>query len=139
MPIGHPIYVDEKYPEIAKQFVNPEEAHVGLQSEKETQFICKYCYEIFTDKIRNVTRRGTVTCVSCREHGISYPEKFMCSLLDQLNIKFNLHYYSFTLIFHLQNTVFYKYYWQLYIRKLTSTSIRLCLSTCRVFFYRFDD
>lgn len=94
MPIGYPIYVDEKYPDIAKQFVNPKEVHVGLQSEKETQFICKYCQKIFVDKVRNVTKRGTVTCISCREHGISYPEKFMCSLLDQLNIEFNLHYYS---------------------------------------------
>lgn len=93
MPKGYIKYVDEVCPEIAKQFLHYEESHVGLQSQKETQFVCKCCSRIFTDKIANVTRRRSVTCIACRD-GISYPEKFVCNMLDQLHISFILHYYS---------------------------------------------
>lgn len=93
MPRGYTIYVDEEYPEIATQFLRQEEAHVGLQSTKRVDFVCKCCSKVFNDMIRNVVRRGSTTCATCRD-GVSYPEKFMSCLLDQLGIKFNLHYYA---------------------------------------------
>lgn len=93
MPKGHTIYVDEEYPEIAAQFLKPEEAHVGLQSTKRVDFVCKCCSKVFNDMVRNVVRRKSTTCASCGD-GVSYPEKFMSCLLDQLGIKFNMHYYA---------------------------------------------
>jgi very-short-patch-repair endonuclease len=33
------------------------------------------------------------TCQFCRD-GVSYPEKFMCNVLEQLNIEFDFHYHS---------------------------------------------
>jgi hypothetical protein len=93
MPKGHTEYVDEVYPEIAKYFVHPEEAHVGLQSAKESEVICDCCGRTYIDKIARITRRHKTTCCFCRD-GISYPEKFMCNVLDQLDIEFELHYHS---------------------------------------------
>ena len=93
MPKGFTKYVDIEYPHIAKQFIHPEESHVASSSSNEVEFACKCCSTVFTDTIRNVVLRGNAVCVYCRD-GISYPEKFMCNLLDQLNIDFELHYYD---------------------------------------------
>ena len=64
-----------------------------MSSSEKKELICECCGKKFLDQIRSVIKRGNALCISCRD-GVSYPEKFMCNLLDQLNVKFELHYYS---------------------------------------------
>lgn len=68
-------------PEMIPYFVNPGDIHIGISSSKKKEFICECCSKVYVDEVRNVTRRGVSTCTYCRD-GVSYPEKFMCSLLD---------------------------------------------------------
>lgn len=55
-------------------------------SSKYTYFVCPACGEILYKNISNVANQG-LSCDKCGD-GISYPEKFMYELLEQLQIPF---------------------------------------------------
>lgn len=74
--------------DFAKCFLYEEDTYLyTCQSNKYAEFICKTCnYHIGKKLISNVYRFGT-HCPKCSEN-ISYPEKFMFSVLEQLNVEF---------------------------------------------------
>lgn len=76
------------YPEIAQLLEDPS---LGMRilpkSNKKYNFICPNCNLLLKNKqISSVVVRG-LSCPRCSD-GISYPEKFITSLLSQLDIKF---------------------------------------------------
>lgn len=73
----------------ANLFWNVEDAHrYTYNSGKKADFKCSYCGNKIKNKIiANVFKQG-LSCPYCSDH-ISYPEKFMFSVLKQLNINFN--------------------------------------------------
>jgi len=75
------------HPEIAKLVLNKELSYqLTHGSGKKVDFVCG-CGKIIKDKtVHTVVRRG-LSCPECSD-GISYPEKFMFNLLDQLDIDF---------------------------------------------------
>lgn len=76
------------HPKIAKMMQNQEVADkLTYGSNKKERFICRLCGDISEKKsIANVVRRG-FRCSKCSD-GISYPEKFMISVLNQLELDF---------------------------------------------------
>ncbi len=79
-------------PELAKLLVNPEDGYrYTRQSNKYTDWKCPICGNIINHKqICKIDTRG-LSCPKCSD-GISYPEKFMYILLQQLNIDFEYQY-----------------------------------------------
>jgi hypothetical protein len=75
-------------PEFAKLFWDVDDAFIyTYSSEKKTNFKCPNCGKKVENKqICYVYRRG-ISCHFCSD-GISYPEKFMYNLLEQLNVDF---------------------------------------------------
>jgi hypothetical protein len=75
-------------PEFAKLFWNEEDGLIyTCNSGKKADFKCPECGSKIEQKIiANVNRQG-LSCPYCSDD-IPYPEKFIISLLDQLNIKF---------------------------------------------------
>ena len=55
-------------------------------SGQKTNFICPNCGEVLNRSVHNVFRKG-LTCSVCGD-GISYPNKFMASMLSQLKINY---------------------------------------------------
>jgi ribosomal protein S27E len=75
------------YPHLVKYFVNKNEAiKYKPHSNKFVLTKCPDCGYEKNRMIRNLVRRN-FSCPKCGD-GISYPEKFMFNLLEQLNIKF---------------------------------------------------
>jgi hypothetical protein len=73
-------------PDIASLLVDSSIGHkVTIGSGKKTYFKCSKCGHIDKKTIRNVVYQG-FSCL-CSD-GISYPEKFMMSVLDQLNVQY---------------------------------------------------
>ncbi len=79
-------------PEIAKLLANPEDGYkYSKGSNKRVDWKCPECGNIIKyNKINNITHRG-LSCPKCSD-GISYPEKFMYNLLQQLNVNFDYQY-----------------------------------------------
>jgi hypothetical protein len=75
-------------PEIAKLLVNEQIGYnITFQSNTKTDFKCEHCDYILKDKyIYQITNQG-FCCAKCSD-GLSYPEKFMASLLSQFNMDF---------------------------------------------------
>lgn len=75
------------HPEIAKSLKNP---GIGYEfsagSGKKVKFKCCNCGNVSNKTIYHVTRKG-FTCTRCSD-GLSYPEKFMMNVLQQLHINF---------------------------------------------------
>lgn len=75
-------------PETAKLLANPEDGYkYTRQSNKRTDFRCPVCGNIIKNKVISSIDSSGLSCPSCSD-GISYPEKFMYNLLNQLNIDF---------------------------------------------------
>lgn len=75
------------HPHLIKYFVNKEDAYkYSYGSNKILLFKCPNCGFEKEMKISTLTRYG-FSCSKCSD-GISYPNKFMFNLLEQLNIKF---------------------------------------------------
>ena len=53
------------------------------------EFICPRCGNVVKQIVRNVVQRG-LSCKRCGD-GISFGEKFIFNILDQLNLKFSTH------------------------------------------------
>lgn len=76
------------HPHLVKYFVNKEDAYkYSHGSHKEVKFKCDKCGNIKTMKISTFVSYG-LACPKCSD-GISYPEKFIYSMLSQLNLKFD--------------------------------------------------
>lgn len=77
------------HPEFAKLFWNVEDSLVyTYSSKKKADFKCPICLNKIPNKtIGNVYSKG-LPCQYCSD-GLSYPEKFMFSLLEQVRIEFN--------------------------------------------------
>lgn len=74
-------------PEIINLFVNEEDAHKFTHgSEKKAWFSCPDCGHNQEKVVNQVVKYG-VRCSNCSD-GISYPEKIMISILNQLNISY---------------------------------------------------
>lgn len=77
----------DTHPNIAKLFVNQDLAtKVSYGSEKEADFLCPVCNLVSTKIIKSVTKQG-FKCNFCSPN-ISFPERFISSLLNYLNIPF---------------------------------------------------
>ena len=74
-------------PNIASLLLNKEDGYKFTQySTHKTDFVCPNCGEIINRAINNVSRRG-LSCSVCGD-GLSYPNKFMASMLSQLQIHY---------------------------------------------------
>lgn len=74
-------------PEMIKHFKYKNDAYnFNKYSEKEAVFKCIYCGREKKSKICNIYSRNKVACI-CGD-GISYPQKFLTSMLIQLGVKF---------------------------------------------------
>ncbi|WP_297419326.1 hypothetical protein [Clostridium sp.] len=75
-------------PDLASLLANPDNGYKYTQnSNVKVDWECPNCGNIIENKtIHNVNRYG-ISCPRCSD-GISYPEKFMCSVLEQLKIDF---------------------------------------------------
>ena len=62
---------------------------IASRCQDSIEFICPRCGNTVKQIVSNVVRRG-LSCKRCGD-GISFGEKFICNLLDQLNLKFNTH------------------------------------------------
>lgn len=75
------------HPEIAKMLKNPNDGYtLSAGSGKKVDWICPNCNSDIKMVVHNVIYRG-ICCQRCSD-GISYSEKFVMSLLEQLNIDF---------------------------------------------------
>ena len=75
------------HPHLLKYFSNKKEAYVySYGSGKKIRLICPICGEERNCKIQDFVRRG-FSCNRCGD-GVSYGEKFMIGLLEQLNLKY---------------------------------------------------
>lgn len=75
-------------PELASMLVDPEDGYKYTQfSNKKVNWRCPDCSTLLKNKIINNVNKKGVCCSNCSD-GISYPEKFIRSLLQQLNVKF---------------------------------------------------
>lgn len=75
-------------PKLAGLLVNPEDGYkLGEFSNKKTNWKCPDCGEIIKDKKISDVNIDGLSCPKCSD-GISYPEKFMYSLLSCLDIEF---------------------------------------------------
>jgi DNA-directed RNA polymerase subunit RPC12/RpoP len=75
------------HPYIASNLANKQIGYeLTAGSNKKEEFVCGDCGHIEKRIINNIVRRG-FQCTNCSD-GISYPEKLMTNLLNQLNIKF---------------------------------------------------
>jgi hypothetical protein len=74
--------------ELASLLANPNDGYKYTEhSEKEVDWLCHNCGNIVKNKIiANVNKQG-LSCPKCSD-GISYPEKIMYSVLEQLNLDF---------------------------------------------------
>lgn len=75
----------DTHPEVAKLLTHKELGYnLTHGSEKIEEFECDKCGYITNKKVNTVVRNG-FSCPKCSD-GISYPEKFVISLLDQLDV-----------------------------------------------------
>lgn len=75
------------HPEIAELLKNPQRGYeITAGSRKKEYFVCGNCFKVNKKTVYHVTERG-LCCSRCSD-GISYPEKIMISVLEQLNVTF---------------------------------------------------
>ena len=75
-------------PEIAGMLLNQDEGYLYTSGSKhKTDWNCLNCGNIIKDKSINEVTKCGLSCNNCSD-GISYPEKFMMSVLKQLNIEY---------------------------------------------------
>lgn len=86
--INHTNCLWTTHPHIAKLFKDSEIGYsVSHGTDKRADFICGECdFEIVSKSIKTVVRQG-LSCPRCSD-GVSYPEKFVTSMLIQTNVDF---------------------------------------------------
>ena len=80
-------YVDEDYPELAKNFKDQSKTHIVKSSKEVVELICPCCGEIVPMDVAHYIRAGHVRCHLCND-GFPYPEKYVANILKQLNVPF---------------------------------------------------
>lgn len=113
---GHKVFVGETdlwttHPEIAKMLKNPEDGYkYSYGSCEKVDWICSNCGSIVKDKfIYDVVWQG-LSCPMCSD-GVSYPNKFMLSVLRQIQVecvpeyKFNGSKYKYDFYIPLTKTI----------------------------------
>lgn len=76
------------HPHLVKYFVNKEDAYkYSYGSKIKVKVKCPNCGYLKSMNINKLISRNKMTCRKCSD-GISYPEKFLYSILKQLNIDF---------------------------------------------------
>ena len=79
------------YPEIARLLKNPSDGYrLTKGSGKKVEFICPNCGSSSVHAVNNIVKRG-FSCPVCSD-GISYPNKFIASMFEQLEIKYKPEY-----------------------------------------------
>lgn len=74
-------------PETASLLLNKNDGHRFTQySGQKTNFVCPNCGKVINRAINNVSQKG-LSCSVCGD-GISYPNKFMASVLSQLKVDY---------------------------------------------------
>ena len=63
--------------------------NIGVGCINKIEFICPRCGTIITQSVNNVIRSG-LSCKKCGD-GISFGEKFIFNILEQLNLNFDTH------------------------------------------------
>jgi hypothetical protein len=63
--------------------------NIGVGTQKEVELICPICGCILTQRINNVVKFG-ISCKRCGD-GISFGEKFVFNILEQLKVDFDIH------------------------------------------------
>lgn len=78
-------------PDVAHLLLNPEDGYILTKSSgRHVDFCCPNCGAVSNHILANVTRRG-FSCTVCSD-GISYPNKFMASMLEQLEVNYKPEY-----------------------------------------------
>jgi len=85
-------YVDESFPELAKNFKDQSKIHVTKSCKDIVELVCPCCGKIYKSRVVDYIKAGHVPCLTCND-GFPYPEKLMANILKQLNIKYK---YQFT-------------------------------------------
>ena len=86
-----------KMSNMAKMLKEPKDGYkYSFRSNEKINWICPNCGTIIIDKSPNEVFRRGLSCKKCSDN-MSYPEKFVLNLLEQLNINF---------IFQLTKTIF---------------------------------
>lgn len=77
-----------KYPNLVKYMENPEDGKkITSNIHKKIKLKCPDCGAITLVSVSNFVNVGKFNCSKCSD-GLSYPNKFMFSFLEQLNIEF---------------------------------------------------
>lgn len=81
------------HPHLSKLLYEKEDAYkYSYGSKEKVDWICPYCGEVVKGiSIQKIVSRKHIPCKKCSD-GISYPNKFMASLLRQLNVDFESEY-----------------------------------------------
>ena len=79
-------------PELAKLLLNPEDGYKYTQNANQyVDWVCPNCGNVIKHKkISTINIKGLI-CPKCSD-GVSYPEKFMYNILDQLELDFTYQY-----------------------------------------------
>ena len=80
-------YVDESFPELAKNFKDQSKIHVTKSCKDKVELICPCCGETYNCRVVDYIKAGHVPCLLCND-GFPYTEKFMGNVLKQLNISY---------------------------------------------------
>ena len=80
-------YVDEAFPELAKNFKDQSKIHVTKSCKDIVELVCPCCGKIYKSRVVDYIKAGHVPCLTCND-GFPYPEKLMANILKQLNIKY---------------------------------------------------
>jgi hypothetical protein len=77
------------HPDIATQLANPDDGYkYTIHNDVCLDWKCQRCGYIIKNKQVGYVYRCGISCPQCAD-GISYPNKFMFSVLNQLNVKYN--------------------------------------------------
>lgn len=87
--VNHTNSLASKYPEICSLLENPKIGEsVTWGSKKKENFKCPYCGFINKRTIYKVVMNNGFSCKKCSD-GISFPEKMMLNVLEQLGLKYH--------------------------------------------------
>lgn len=93
------------HPEIAKLLKNQQRGYeINAGRNKKEEFTCDKCGFDQKKIVSNVVNRGKFSCPRCSD-GISYPEKILFNVLDQLSV-----YFETQKVFHWSNKKKYDFY-----------------------------
>lgn len=84
---GAKYYLDEVRPDVVVLFKDKEKAHIPCHNVKKQDLICPCCGSPYQKSASQLYRNKNILCDNCND-GFSSPEKFIMSILSQLNIDY---------------------------------------------------